>query len=120
MKIGTVNRDFVVCEKLLEFLQLISSMQSTKWQLSIYSDLRQDSPGWDSKAELEDSEEIVLAMLELAPKPRVSPISVTLVTWPGIHRGKAAINRHAKDREVFEIFFKTWGPEVEVIINSIH
>ena len=107
--------------RLLESLYYIASTQDRRWAITILSDLREDSPNFNSvRASNADDTGLVKAMLELCPTVKISPESVSLVSWPGIVSGNLdGIKEHEHARRLFTMFFERWAPEAEVRLTSI-
>ena len=107
--------------RLLESLYYIASTEDHGWAITILSDLREDSPSWNSvRASNADDAGLVKAMLELCPTVTIPPVSVSLVSWPGIVNGNQdGIKEHEHARRLFTQFFERWAPEAEVRLSSI-
>ena len=113
--------DGVQRTRLLQSLYFIASTQDRRWEITILSDLLEDSPTWNSvRAGNADDMGLVKAMLELCPTVRIPPVAVSLVSWPGIVSGnRDPIKEHESARRLFAQFFEHWAPEAEVHVTSI-
>ena len=107
--------------RLLESLYFIASTRDHRWEITILSDLREDSPTWNSVwAGNADDTGLLDAMLELCPTVKIPPVTVSLVSWPGIvSENLDAIKEHEHARRLFTQFFERWAPEAEVRLTSI-
>ena len=97
-------------------------MQDEPWNLSVYSDLDQDSELYNralSESQGEDDAAVVLAMLSICSPPRIAPNQIRINSWPGIIRNRGAVREHQENRQLFEAFFKAWAPEATIKIESI-
>lgn len=106
--------------RLLEAIYFIGSTEDLPWSLTILSDLREDSRSWDSiQAAGSKDSGLVKSMLELCPTVRVPPVTVSLVSWPGLINGSGGIKEHQDARRLFMQFFKQWAPDAEVSVMSM-
>lgn len=105
--------------RLLEAIYFIGSTEDRRWAISILSDLREDSPNWDSISGNVDDAGLLKAMLELCPTVKIPPAAVSLLSWPGLINGSGGIKEHENARQLFTRFFELWAPEAEVRVMSI-
>lgn len=109
--------------RLLESLFYIGSTADGQWQLTIYSDLQQDSENWDTvrrRLEVLPDDDVVTQMLAICPPIAVPPSEVMLRTWPGLVTARrAGIHEHQRYRTLFQAFFSHWAPSASVRMGAI-
>ena len=105
---------------LLEAIYYAGLMQNADWALVVLSDLQQDTPTWNAQTANAHDNEFLNLMKTLCPSVEIPPVSVSLVTWPGIApNGQNTIKEHQDHRKRFETFFKQWAPEAILSITSL-
>ena len=107
--------------RILDSVAYIGGTSAGYWSLSIYSDLQEDSPGWDDRDVLgEDDATLLQFMLAVCPAVRHPPTEVALISWPGRPPGTLdAVSLHRRYRDLFAEFFSRWAPEATIRIESI-
>jgi len=109
--------------RLLESLFYIGSIAGGAWQLTVYSDLQQDSEPWDpirKRLETIDDTEVVTTMLTICPSVDVPPAQVVLRSWPGlVTQRRAGLHEHRRYRALFREFFARWAPTATVRVDAI-
>ena len=100
--------------RLLESMYFIGVTRDSAWDLTLYSDLMEDSAAWrriqhGRKAATEPAE--LDLMLELCPPVATPPSSVRVYSWPGRKtQNDADIRAYAEVREHFLGFLTRWAP----------
>ncbi len=110
----------VTVTPLLESLYFIASNQHQPYSVTLYSDLAQDSPHWNTMKRRCEEEGLLDLMLEFCPTVLQSPQKIALVSWPGIAReGQNSVHVHVSNRKLWRRFLESWSPSTSLVMHSL-
>ena len=109
--------------RLLESIYFIGVTRDSTWDLTLYSDLLEDSAAWQrlhrGKPEL-DGTAAVDRMLKLCPPVATPPTAVRVFSWPGRENSdRADLDTYAQVRERFAGFLDRWAPASDIRFSNL-